>query len=158
MSDWFECALAVRLSEGVTEGEVAELRWHLGLGPRPEALAIVSQYLCVEVDDFGAPVVVEDDPYPLLDQRGFGSAGVDGVLDSRLDWAEEPARGWTLTSRQQLHPDGFGQLGELCAWLALHVRGVHGDDVAVGLGTIRFYEDVEPQPLLFRGGRVEWPA
>lgn len=100
----------------------------------------------------------EDDPHPLLDQRGSGSAGVDGVLDPRLDWAEEPERGWTLTSRQQLHPDGFDLLGELCAWLALHVRGAYKDDDAVGLGTIRFYEDVEPRPLLFRGGRVEWPA
>ncbi|MDA2811815.1 hypothetical protein O4J56_14325 [Nocardiopsis sp. RSe5-2] len=36
MADVFELAITVDLRDEISEEEVAELRWHLGLGPEPE--------------------------------------------------------------------------------------------------------------------------
>ncbi|MFF9512175.1 hypothetical protein ACF1BU_36845 [Streptomyces sp. NPDC014724] len=42
MSDVYELVVTVDLRDEITEQELAELRWHLGIGPQPERLSIVS--------------------------------------------------------------------------------------------------------------------
>lgn len=48
--------MALALRADVSDEELAELRWHLGLGPRPVTLAIVRAFPVVVEDDEGEPV------------------------------------------------------------------------------------------------------
>ncbi|MFD3809063.1 hypothetical protein ACFWSF_37380 [Streptomyces sp. NPDC058611] len=97
MSDIHELTAAVDLRDEISATEVAELRWHLGIGPRPERLSIITEFPVVVVDDSGVPVV-EDDPRPLLAGNGAaarvgGPLGTVGVLVSRRwPWGSRCAR------------------------------------------------------------------
>lgn len=157
MADIFELMLALDL-HALTDEELAELRWHLGLGPRPEALGIVTEFPFVEEDDDGNPVVVNH-PEPLLGWHGEASK-VDGALVSVLLRKQDGRRdAWALTSRQEIHPDDFERTGELLSWLATRSGGSHRrPDGSVRLGWIRFHEDRRPEPLEVRGGTVIWPS
>ncbi|WAZ19028.1 hypothetical protein STRCI_000047 [Streptomyces cinnabarinus] len=158
MADIYELMLAVDLCDDVSEDELAELQWHLGLGPRPGALRIVTGFPCVVEDDHGE-LAVEDHPEPLLGCHGEASM-VEGVLVSVLVRRQDTRRGaWAVTSRQEIHPDGFERTGELLAWLA----GKAGDghrrpDGSVEMGWTRFYEERRPEPLVVRDGVVVWPS
>ncbi|WP_329286596.1 hypothetical protein [Streptomyces sp. NBC_00691] len=158
MSDIHELTIAVDLRDEISEGELAELSWHLGIGPRPERLSIVTEFPLVVVDDSGTPVI-EDEPYPLLAGRG-AAPRVGGVLCSALaDRADLPRKGWSLTSRQEVHPDEFERVGELLAWLAARAHATHRlGDRAVGIGFLRFCEAEVPEVLRVEGGQVGWPA
>lgn len=65
MADIYELSVALDLRADLSDEESAELRWHLGLGPRPVTLTIVRAFPVVVEDDEGEPVI-EDDPVPLL--------------------------------------------------------------------------------------------
>ncbi|MFD3327400.1 hypothetical protein [Streptomyces sp. NPDC058701] len=173
MSDIHELTVAVDLRDEISATELAELRWHLGIGPRPERLSIVTEFPVVVVDDSGAPVV-EDDPRPLLAGNG-AAARVGGVLGSALEpRTDPPRRGWALTCRQEVHPDEFEEVGELLGWLAARAHATHrladgadraggadGSDTAGGavrIGFLRFHEDEVPAALRVEDGRVRWPA
>ncbi|MFJ3840686.1 hypothetical protein ACIPY6_34990 [Streptomyces sp. NPDC090054] len=158
VSDIHELMIAVDLRDEISEMELVELSWHLGIGPRPERLSIVTEFPVVVVDDSGVPVI-EDDPYPLL--GGLGAASrVGGVLGSTLAGrADPPRKGWSLTSRQEIHPDEFEKVGELLCWLAARADATHllGDGV-VGVGFLRFYEAEVPDVLRVEDAQVNWPA
>ncbi|MFI9271297.1 hypothetical protein ACIGXM_11370 [Kitasatospora sp. NPDC052896] len=158
MSDLFELMVTVDLGDELSEQEIAELRWHLGLGPQPERLTIVTAFPFVVEDDAGNPVV-EDEPYPLLAERG-AAARVGGALCSALaSRADLPRRGWSLTSRQEVHPDDFEKVGELLCWLAARAHDTHLlVDHAVWIGYLRFHEDLMPEVLEIKNGLVNWPA
>nr|WSW57134.1 hypothetical protein OG513_00095 [Streptomyces sp. NBC_00998] len=156
MSDIYELMIAVDLRDEISEQELAELSWHLGTGPQPERLSIVTEFPVVVVDDSGIPEI-EDDPYPLL--AGDGEAWrVGGVLCSALTRrADPPWKGWSLTSRQEIHPDEFEKVGELLCWLAARAHDTHQlGDSSVGIGSLRFYEDEAPDALQVKSGRVNW--
>ncbi|MCX4630193.1 hypothetical protein [Streptomyces sp. NBC_01443] len=158
MSDIHELMIAVDLRDEISEPELAELSWHLGIGPQPERLSIVTEFPVVVVDDSGIPVI-EDDPRPLLAGRG-AAWRVGGVLCSALAPRADLARkGWSLTSRQEIHPDEFEKVGELLCWLATRAHDTHllGDG-AVGVGFLRFYEAEVPDVLKVDSGQVGWPA
>ncbi|MFJ9078819.1 hypothetical protein ACIRO3_26795 [Streptomyces sp. NPDC102278] len=158
MSDIHELRIAVDLRDEISEGELGELSWHLGLGPRPERLSIVVDFPVVVVDDSGTPVV-EDDPYPLLSGQGAASR-VGGELCSTLvSRADLPRKGWSLTSRQEIHPDEFEKVGELLCRLATRADETHllGNG-AVGVGLLRFHETEVPDVLQVKAGQVDWPA
>jgi len=156
VSDAFELLLAMDLGDDLTAAEVDELRWHLGLGPRPPRLTIVPEFPDVLVDDDGLPQVV-DAPRPLL--AGAGPAhhrGVGGALVSALARRERPA-GWALTTRQELHPDDFGLVRALLDRLAQHhVPGFPGS-YGHPIGHLRFHEEIEPSPLFLTADGVTWP-
>ncbi|MET9648267.1 hypothetical protein [Streptomyces syringium] len=157
MSDIHELMIAVDLRDEISEDELAELRWHLGIGPRPERLSIVTEFPVVVVDESGVPVI-EDDPYPLLAGRGAASR-VGGVLCSALaSRGDLPRKGWSLMSRQEIHPDEFEKVGELLCWLATRAHETHllGDG-AVGVGFLRFCEARVPDVLQVERGQVRWP-
>ncbi|MER6612141.1 hypothetical protein [Streptomyces xantholiticus] len=80
MADIFELMLTLDLRDELSEEELAELRWHLGLGPRPKVLRIVTDFPFVVEDDHGE-LVIEDRPEPLLGRHGEASK-VGGALVS----------------------------------------------------------------------------
>lgn len=157
MADIFELSIALNLREGLSDEELAELRWHLGLGPKPEILRIVSEFPIVVVDDAGEPVI-EDRPVPLLGQHG-DAWKVDGALTSVLVRPEDPKNGaWALTIRQEIHPDQFDNTAELLTWLSTKADDRHCPEAGtVHLGWIRFCESDRFEPLVVRDGEVAWP-
>lgn len=148
-------ALAIR--GPLSDAEVAELRWHAGLAggvlPAPGARRVVTAFPVVVVDDFGVPTV-EDDPRPVLGRTGMA---LRGGGESTAD-VTPTAGGWVLSVRQELHPDEFDAVGDLLTWAAARADDAHtSPDGSVELGRLRFLEDIDPVPLVFRDGRVIWP-
>ncbi|MGW7053577.1 hypothetical protein [Streptomyces sp. NPDC054887] len=158
MADVFELMLTVDLVDQMSEEELAELRWHLGLGSEPDVLRIVTDFPGVVEDDHGRHVV-ETHPEPLLGQHDYASK-VDGPLASTLVRRQDTeSDAWRLTSRQEIHPDAFDSVGQLLNWLATKAEGRHCDpDGKVTLGRIRFYEDPQFEPLVVWEGAVIWPS
>ncbi|MCX5071016.1 hypothetical protein OHA84_36400 [Streptomyces sp. NBC_00513] len=158
MSDILELMIAVDLRDEISETEFAELSWHLGTGPRPERLSIVTEFPVVVVDDSGIPAI-EDDPYPLLAGQGAASR-VGGVLCSTLvSRADLPRKGCALTSRQEIHPDEFEKVGELLCWLATRAHETHLlANGAIRVGFLRFHEAQAPDVLQVKTGQVNWPT
>ncbi|MFD9521340.1 hypothetical protein [Streptomyces sp. NPDC059979] len=146
------------MRDEISATEIVELSWHLGIGPQPESLSIVTRFPVVVEDDDGIPVI-EDDPYPLLAGRGVGSR-VGGALCSALaSRADLPRKGWSLMSRQEIHPDEFEKVGELLCWLAARAHETHlREDGAIGIGFLRFYEAEVPDVLQVENGQVRWPT
>ncbi|HEV2636517.1 MAG TPA: hypothetical protein VGX23_15310 [Actinocrinis sp.] len=123
MSDLFELTVTFDLRDELGDQELAELRWHLGLGPQPESLTIVTEFPVVELDDSAEPMIFDepvifDDPSPLLAESG-AAWRVGGALCSALfDWEgeREVREGWALTCRQDLHPDSFERPANWSHW------------------------------------------
>ncbi|MFI1767742.1 hypothetical protein ACH41H_37650 [Streptomyces sp. NPDC020800] len=157
MADIYELSIALNLHEGLSDEELAELRWHLGLGPKPEDLRIVPAFPAVVDDDRGEPVTV-DDPVPLLGQHGEAWK-VHGALVAVLLRPEDARCGtWALTVRQEIHPDDFDRTGELLGWLATKADDRHRTPVGtVHLGWTRLCESDQFEPLVVRDGEVAWP-
>ncbi|ANP51654.1 hypothetical protein J2Z21_007239 [Streptomyces griseochromogenes] len=158
MADIFELMLTLDLHDAISEEELAELRWHLGLGPKPEILRIVTGFPLVVEDDHGEPVI-QDHPEPLLGCDGEASK-VGGALVSVLLPRQRTGPGaWALTSRQEIHPDDFERTGELLSWLASKAGDFHRHpDGSVSLGWTRFCEEPQSEPLVVRDGAVIWPS
>ncbi|MFB7965916.1 hypothetical protein HLK56_19810 [Streptomyces sp. G9] len=154
MSDIHELTVTVDLRDGLSERQLAELRWHLGLGPQPGHLTVVTDFPCVVVDDDGVPRV-GNEPRPLL--AGSGPAWrTTGALCSALVARDGlPGGGWALTSRTEIHPDEAEEVGALLRWLAEHVHDTRRqEDGTVRLGYYRACEDPVPSALEVRDGRV----
>lgn len=158
MADIYEFLITMDLRDDLSDGEIADLRWHLGLGPQPERLTILTAFSVVTVDDNGEPQI-DDDPQPVLAQRG-AAWKVGGALFGELARRDQPA-GWALTARQELHPDDFALVRKLLDWLAGHAEYYNEDRDAAGqeffVGYLRWYEDLRPIPLTIAQGRISWP-
>ncbi|MFD8394786.1 hypothetical protein ACFV2N_37760 [Streptomyces sp. NPDC059680] len=116
----FELMLTLDLRDEFSEEELAG-RWHLGAGPKPETLRIVTEFPLVVEDEHGEPVI-ENHPEPLLASHGEAFK-MEGALVSVLERRADTGGGaWALTSRQEVHPDGFELVGELLGWLATRPR------------------------------------
>jgi hypothetical protein len=126
MADTFEVQLTLDLPGTLTPREVALLRWHLGDGTeaRPEG-----------------PNAYE---YPLWAERG-PARHVGGLQVADLSPA---AHGWSLTARQELHPDCFPDLRALLEWLGPRTTTVGP------IGHVRFHEDHVPTVLIAQAGAV----
>ncbi len=158
MSDIFELMLTLNLRDDLSPDELTELQWHLGLCPQPEVLRIVTDFPFVMEDDNGN-LTVEDYPEPLLGCHDEAST-MDGALVSVLLRRQNTRRGaWALTSRQEIHPDGFERTGELLSWLATKADDHHRrPDSGINLGWTRHHEALQCEPLLVREGMVIWPS
>lgn len=157
MADIFELLVAVDLRNELAEQELAELRWHLGIGPMPSQLTVVTAFPYVEFDE-SEDLTIVDEPYPLLAETGAAWL-VGGALCSTLVRRDrKPRIGWSLACRQEIHPDSFEIVGELLSWLAAqtHDHCARSGDV-IRIGHIRFYEDLTPSALMVSDGRVDWP-
>ncbi|WP_327634056.1 hypothetical protein OHB24_29200 [Kribbella sp. NBC_00482] len=124
MGDWYDVILTVDLRPDTPPAELAELRWHLGLGERPADLTIVT----------GEPGV-------LVDEDGDWVFGEDGT--PIVDHASRP-----VVVRQELHPDELDPVDQLITWLAQHTRSGHY------LGSIRFHEEDRTEPLVVHNEQV----
>ncbi|WP_051712550.1 hypothetical protein [Spirillospora albida] len=144
MADIYDFFLAFDLRE-LSEHELAELRWHLGLGPRPEELTIITDFDTFEPDE-------DDSPFPVLARRG-AARRISGAVFSLLEAREN---GWALTTRQELHPDEFDEVEKFLAWLGTKgdydYRAADGSTKGGGFGQfvgyIRWYEDAAIEKLL----------
>ncbi|MCC3654109.1 hypothetical protein LIX60_22115 [Streptomyces sp. S07_1.15] len=117
MSDVYELQLHLDLTASTPANTLTRLRRHLGLEPWPDGAA---------------------DDGPLLAARG-PAARISGVLVGEL--AEHPP-GWSLTARQEIHPDQFQDLHLLLKRLAAHT-GAPGP-----IGQLRFLEDHIPDLIV----------
>ncbi|MFI9359327.1 hypothetical protein [Streptomyces lydicus] len=169
MADAYDFLLTLDLKDDLSADEVAELRWHLGLGPQPERLCIISEFPEVVLDDNSKPVLddqgewrVENAPYPVLAQRG-PAWRIGGATVSELARREGPRPGWALTTRQALHPDDFDKVDPLLSWLATHADYDYvefdGSPRSGGFGQYvgyeRFYEDaVITKLLVIKDGEI----
>ncbi|MGX1887567.1 hypothetical protein [Streptomyces sp. NPDC055287] len=156
MADIFELSIVLNLRDSLLDEEVAELRWHLGLGDKPKTLRLVPAFPIVVEDDCGE-LVTEDHPVPLLGRHGEAWK-VDGALVSVLLRPEDARHGsWALTVRQEIHPDEFDRTGELLRWLATKADDRHRSSGTVHLGWTRFCESDRYEPLVVRDDQVVWP-
>ncbi|WP_131739868.1 hypothetical protein [Actinomadura roseirufa] len=141
MADLYEVLVTADLPDDLSDEELAELRWHLGLGPEPSTLTIVTDYAEVVLGENGEPVadghgnwVLENRPFPALAGRGPAHR-IGGALVSELTRREGNHSGWALTSRQEIHADDFRHPVTLLDWLS--------DRSHRFLCHKRFYEDFE---------------
>ncbi|MFC4536695.1 hypothetical protein [Sphaerisporangium dianthi] len=159
MGDMYELVLSVDIRAEITDDELAELRWHLGLGPRPERLPIgTDRYM--ETYPLGDPddpdCEWEDvEPEPVFAQRG-AAPRVGGALVAELV-ARERSDGWALTVRQEVHPDDFYRLRTLLEWFGRCSVDEHAGGIESFVGHMRFYESVEIAPLVLSAGRIRLP-
>ena len=152
MADIYEVVLTTDLGPDVSEPELAELRWHLVLGGRPETYPIGTDNHA-EIFPLGDPADPDCQwetagPEPLFAGRGAAHR-VGGVLVSEL--VGGPA-GWALTVRQEVHPDSFYPLRTLLEWLGRRTR-----TVTSFAGYLRCHEDVTISPIVVRDGEIVLP-
>jgi hypothetical protein len=154
VADLYELILSVNLKGDLSDAETAELRWHLGLGPEPAELTIVTGLGQPLIGDDGRPEEDENGDWlevnqPLL--AGNGPAHrLSGVLWSRLERRTDGA--WALTSRQEIHPDEFDKLADLLVWL--NRRAV--DPFGYFHCHARFYENDAFEQVEIVEGEVVW--
>ncbi|WBB61212.1 hypothetical protein O7599_01230 [Streptomyces sp. WMMC500] len=158
MADIHEVLINAELPADLADAETAELRWHLGLGPRPERpTVVVDGWPLTTVEEEGEPLPEdrwEIDTYPLLAQRGPADPRIGGVVFSELARREGAAdAGWALSSRQVLHSDDLTLLEQLLRWLQARAVGYRGGPACFSCHT-RFYEDGPELELLSPGPQV----
>ncbi|MFD8380749.1 hypothetical protein ACFV2X_19725 [Streptomyces sp. NPDC059679] len=157
MADIHDLILSVNLPDTLSDAEISELRWHLGLAPQPATpLSLVTDYAEPLIGDDGRPEEDEQgnwlmsyEPYPVLAATGPAHRA-GGVLLSALE--PETRGGWALTSRQEFHPDELDRVDELLLWL--HDRAV--DSLAFQCH-VRFYEEDTFARVSVTEGEVNWP-
>ncbi|MEV4443365.1 hypothetical protein AB0K09_31090 [Streptomyces sp. NPDC049577] len=131
MSDLYELQLAWELGDTLPGELLDELRWHLGLPHNQEQKQEPAPGDPAEKD-------------PLLAGRGPASR-IGGTLGSEL---ARGRRGWSLTTRQEVHAEMLSGLHRLLKRLIAHTA-------ATGpVGHIRFYEDDVPDLLVVHGGEI----
>lgn len=154
MADLYELVLALDLRDDLAPDQLAELRWHVGQGERPEKLVLgTDNYL--ETFPLGDPADPDcewetAEPTPAFADRGPATR-IGGALVAALVPRGEPA-GWALTLRQELHPDQFYQLRTMLEWVG---RWAAHDGFA---GYLRFFETTEVTPLMVHSGQIGLPA
>lgn len=153
MADLYELVLALDLGTGLSTDELAELRWHVGRGERPERLVLgTDAYL--ETFPLGDPEDPDCEWETAEPAAAFAVTGaasrIGGALVAALVPREKPA-GWALTVRQELHPDQFYELRTMLGWLG---RWAAHDGYA---GHLRFHESHAVTPLVVHSGRIAPP-
>ncbi|MEV4759247.1 hypothetical protein AB0J86_29695 [Micromonospora sp. NPDC049559] len=151
MADIHEFMVSMDLSGELSDAELADLRWHLGLGPRPERLTIITEFPALVFDDNGRPVEdpdggwrTENDPHPVWGRAPYAASKIGGVAFSAL--VQEDGRTGSrsaLTCRWEIHPDEHGEVAALFDWLA--GRRAEHDRF---FGYLRWYEEDWPDERL----------
>lgn len=147
----YEFMVSMDLRGELTDDEVAELRWHLGLGPRPERLTIITTFSEIVIGEDGRPVedergdwVYEDRPRPVWDLVQAGTSKIGGAAVSAFDLHDDRyGRRWGLTCRWAVHPEDCAEVGKLFGWL---VGRCVGDERFFGY--LRWYEEDWPDTRL----------
>jgi hypothetical protein len=153
--------VAIDLRGDLAERDVAELRWQVGLGPRPphitERTIVVNDVLDLLTDE-QEPVqnengdwVIKQFPEPAWhDGSPHAASRTFGVDFSSLVHVNDGGgERWALTCRWEVHPDGCAEVARLFGWLAARL---HKDGSFFGYQ--RWYEDDEPELLGIRDGKI----
>ncbi|SPL88110.1 unnamed protein product [[Actinomadura] parvosata subsp. kistnae] len=153
---------AMDVRDDLPDTELAELRWHLGLGPRPahltEETIIVNEVLDL-LDEDQEPVrdehgdwVIKQLPEPAWsDGSPYAASKLPGAGFSVLVRSDDRDTGrWALTCRWEIHPDGHGEVAELMGWLTARL---HEDHHSFS-GYQRWYEDDRLEQLSIQDGEV----
>ncbi|MDK9497777.1 hypothetical protein QEZ40_002721 [Streptomyces katrae] len=127
MADLYALELALTLSASTPEPVLALIREHMA----PYAEDGVAED-GDDGDDFAPP------PFKVLAERG-PAYRVGG--ECTADLTRTPA-GWTLTARQEIHAESLPDAEQLLNALTPHLT-----TPGAPLGTLRFYEDPDPQPI-----------
>ncbi|NWF29462.1 hypothetical protein HW130_24925 [Streptomyces sp. PKU-EA00015] len=123
MADTYELQLTLDLPDSLSPGELGVLRWHLAEeGGRQD----------------------EGYEYSLWDGRG-PARRIGGLQVAEL---RSVRGGWSLTVRQEAHPDGFHDLRRIVQWLGARTT------TSGPIGYLRFYESHVPDMLIARSGTV----
>jgi hypothetical protein len=152
VADAYEVLLTIDLRDDLSDAELAEVRWHLGLGPQPAEVTIVTTTYPVPADDGSWPEV----PLPVLARKGAPTHvhGVQFSAITRRDSFGPP--GWGITARQEVHVDAIEDVRTFVEWL---VRW-HADQSDVGssfIGYLRRYDWDRPSFITADGYEVDWP-
>ncbi|MFI6944201.1 hypothetical protein ACIBI4_33520 [Streptomyces sp. NPDC050418] len=127
MSDLYELQLSLDLPADLSDDELSSLRRHLG------------------VEGHGPSVDMDDpDNWPLFSERGPASR-IGGILTGDL---QQSPRGWSLTVRQEIHPDGFSPLDSLLTWLGSRTTTIGT------VGSLRFLEEDVPDLFVAEAGSL----
>jgi len=158
VADTYEVLLAVDIHGDLGDEELAELRWHLGQGPLPKRLPMgTDQYLpTFPLGDPEDPDCAWEtaEPEPLFAQHG-PAHHISGALVAVLTEREAP-EGWSLTVRQELHPDEFYALRAFLYWLGPHSTHAPGSSEH-HIGHLRFHESTAVIPLVLSNGTIAQP-
>ncbi len=139
--------------------ELAEARWHLGIGPRPAHISaqtiVVDEVLDLLPEDT-KPVQNEDGNWVITefpepawsDGSPYAAWKIPGAAFSTLVAGSDGGR-WALACRWEVHPDGHAVLAEFIDWLIAR----HHENRSF-FGYQRWYEDTEPELLSVRDGKV----
>lgn len=117
--------LSATLDAGVSENEIAELQWHLGLQPSP------------------APPLQLADAVNVFQRGPAYRRGTDPDLFA--DLVQNPGAGnWVLTAWQEPDPDELESLELLFLWLAARTdTATRNIDGSVCLGRMRFCDEMK---------------
>jgi hypothetical protein len=158
VADLYELLITAELPADLPEAELAELRWHLGLGPEPAQFTIVTDYPIDYVGDGDPAHDRADDSWevqrePLLARHGPADARVGGLNFSGLALRQGRHPGWVFTSRQEIHgPTQWDMVIEMIRWLERKVVAPAGHE---GLSIhLRHCEDTVLKPAALVGDRI----
>lgn len=127
MSDLFELQLSLDLPSDLSNDELNLLRLHL------------------DAEDRTSPAEPDEpDNWPLFCYRGPATR-IGGTLTSDL---QHGRRGWSLTVRQEVHPDQFSPLDSLLTWLGARTTTIGT------VGYLRFLEDHVPDLFIADAGSI----
>lgn len=128
MADLYELQLTLNLPGSLPSEEADLLRWHLG-----------HENGRCDGDAYD---------YPFLKARGPAHR-IEGALVGELC---PNGRGWSLTVRQEVHPDESDDIRRLVEWLSARTtsRGA--------IGYLRFYESTVPDVLIAQEEAAEGAA
>jgi hypothetical protein len=159
VADAYEVLLTIDLRDDLSEAELAEVRWHLGLGPQPAEVTIVTTTYPMPADDGSWPEV----PLPVFAGEGAPTHvhGAEVSAITRRDAFGPP--GWGITARQEVHVDGIEDVRTFVEWLARHAdypystdgvlrQGGHGNFI----GYLRRFDWDKPEFITIRDYEVDW--
>jgi hypothetical protein len=164
MADVYDFFLAIDLRDDLSAAELAEVRWHLGLGPEPAEMTIIdSIYTYPVYDEATGAESWRDGPMAVLEHDG-PTARIRGAQVSAMArrWDD---RGWAITARQEVHVDAMEDLVTFVEWLARHADyPYHGSDGVAReggcrsfIGFLRKYDADRPSRITLTDFTVDFP-
>jgi hypothetical protein len=140
----------IDLRDDLSEAQLAEVRWHLGLGPQPAEVTIVTTTYIVPAEDGSWPEVL----LPVLAGKGEAVYFRGGQVSAMARRSfERSGRG--ITARQELHVDGIEDLRTFVAWLVGHAD-CNRDEV---IGYLRRFDHPVDSPsyITVKDDELDWP-
>ncbi|MGX1809371.1 hypothetical protein ACWIGI_26920 [Nocardia sp. NPDC055321] len=135
---FYHVEFAFDLTDQMTDDEISELRWHLGLGSRPPSSVAIEQGLALPFTHGGAYFESDEDLFAALARRRDGD-------------------GWRLTARQEADDEELWSLCSFLDWLRSWIEpSVRNADGSIPVGRLRFYDEQEWTALGLDRDGLRW--